>query len=125
MNNIKQSAQAIVAKEIIRGGLVRELCSKCGAQKTVAHHEDYNQPLWVTWLCRKCHGLRHAELNRQNPRRGQEDRTTLVLPAPLVERLDDYWHTKRLNSRPDAIRELLAYALDAKLAKPAKEQRRG
>jgi hypothetical protein len=52
-----------------------------------------------------------------------EVRTTLVLSAPLVEKLDDYWHTMRLNSRPDAIRELLAYALDAKL-KPAKEQRR-
>jgi metal-responsive CopG/Arc/MetJ family transcriptional regulator len=53
-----------------------------------------------------------------------EVRTTLILPADLAKAVDDYWHAERLNSRPDAIRELLAYALDAKLAKPAKEQRR-
>lgn len=51
-----------------------------------------------------------------------ETRTTLVLPADLAEAIDDYWHSERLNSRPDAIRELLAWALDAKhaIAKPAK-----
>ena len=57
-----------------------------------------------------------------------EVRTTLVLPPELVERLDDYWHTKRLNSRPDAIRELLHDALETwsmKPIRPAKEQRRG
>ena len=45
-----------------------------------------------------------------------EVRTTLVLPADLAKAVDDYWHARRLSSRPDAIRELLAYALDAKLA---------
>ena len=54
-----------------------------------------------------------------------EFRTSLLLPPDLLEKLDDYWHTKRLETRNEAIRELLAYALDAKLAKPAKENRRG
>ena len=52
-----------------------------------------------------------------------ELRTTLILPPDLAQRLDDYWHTERLNTRNEAIRELLAYALNAKL-KPAKESRR-
>jgi len=55
-----------------------------------------------------------------------EIRTTLNLPAELAELVDDYWHTQRLSSRNEAIRELLAYALGRKLgaAKPAKEKAR-
>jgi metal-responsive CopG/Arc/MetJ family transcriptional regulator len=62
-----------------------------------------------------------------------EVRTTVLLPADLAEAVDNYRFDHRLNTRPDAIRELLAYALDRKLAdlkqelgltKPAKESRR-
>lgn len=32
-------------------------CSKCSKQsvRLDAHHHDYNKPLEVEWLCRKCH----------------------------------------------------------------------
>ena len=61
-----------------------------------------------------------------------ELRTTLVLDADLAEALDTYWHTERLSSRNEAIREILrdrlaVYLLPRRvpwLAKPAKEQRR-
>jgi metal-responsive CopG/Arc/MetJ family transcriptional regulator len=53
-----------------------------------------------------------------------EVRTTVLLPADLAEAVDNYWHTQRLNTRPDAIRELLAYALDRKGQPPAKEKTR-
>jgi metal-responsive CopG/Arc/MetJ family transcriptional regulator len=54
-----------------------------------------------------------------------EVRTTVSLPADLAEAVDNYWHTERLQSRPEAIRELLCLALDHKLtAKPAKEKTR-
>ena len=55
-----------------------------------------------------------------------EVRTTVILPADLAEAVDNYRFDHRLNTRPDAIRELLAYALDRKLgaAKPAKEKAR-
>jgi metal-responsive CopG/Arc/MetJ family transcriptional regulator len=46
-------------------------------------------------------------------------RTTLNLSAEMAKLVDDYWYEQRLRSRNEAIRELLAYALDAKLAKPA------
>lgn len=53
-----------------------------------------------------------------------DTRTTLNLPAALAETVDDYWHTMRLSSRNEAIRELLAKALDAWAGRPAKEPRR-
>lgn len=34
----------------------------CGSSKTVAHHEDYDKPLAVWWLCELHHKARHAEL---------------------------------------------------------------
>ena len=51
--------------------------------------------------------------------------TTLRLPRDMAKDIETYWHRAQLPNRNAAIRELLAYALDAKLAKPAKEQRRG
>jgi len=34
------------------------VCIVCGT-KAVAHHEDYEQPLKVVWLCQKHHMMRH------------------------------------------------------------------
>ena len=64
-----------------------------------------------------------------------EVRTTVSLPADLAEAVDNYRFDHRLNTRPDAIRELLAKALNHKLSgkpppisrriiEPAKESRR-
>jgi hypothetical protein len=126
-------AHGIVAEAIRKGTLTRQPCNVCGAQKTVAHHEDYNKPLDVIWLCTRCHTRRHAEINRQNGAGKIEYRTSLLLPPDLLTKLDDYWHEKRLETRNEAIRELLAYALDRKprsersvavADKPAKEKTR-
>ena len=45
-----------------RGKLVRQPCQVCGSQDSVMHHEDYDKPLEVTWLCLKHHLERHEAL---------------------------------------------------------------
>jgi len=51
-----------VTRAVRSGDLVRQPCVKCGCEKSVAHHEDYDKPLGVMWLCQPCHKQRHKEL---------------------------------------------------------------
>ncbi len=46
------------------GKLKREPCKVCSAAKVDAHHENYDKPLEVAWLCRKHHFQRHKEIGR-------------------------------------------------------------
>lgn len=41
------------------GKLSREPCARCGEPETLPHHEDYDRPLDVVWLCRSCHSHHH------------------------------------------------------------------
>lgn len=45
-----------------RGILIRKPCEKCGSENSEKHHEDYDMPLDVQWLCRPC----HLDLHQQN-----------------------------------------------------------
>jgi hypothetical protein len=56
------AAHSAVSRAIRKGDLVRSCCERCGDPKSVAHHEDYDAPLDVTWLCQPCHKQRHKEL---------------------------------------------------------------
>lgn len=58
-NKHKTSTHTLVRKAIKDGVLVKELCF-CG-EKSEAHHEDYNKPLDVIWLCRRHHKRLHAD----------------------------------------------------------------
>ena len=49
----------MVAAAILGGYLVREPCEVCGVARTDAHHDDYNEPLKVRWLCRADHAALH------------------------------------------------------------------
>ena len=55
-------AHTAVAKAIRKGELVSSPCVRCGNTKSLAHHEDYDKPLDVMWLCEPCHKQRHKEL---------------------------------------------------------------
>lgn len=55
-------AHSSVARAIKKGDLVRLPCQRCGEKKSVAHHEDYDKPLDVVWLCQPCHKIRHKEI---------------------------------------------------------------
>lgn len=55
-------AHSQVARAIRNGTLVRQPCVRCAETKSLAHHEDYDHPLAVMWLCQPCHKQRHKEL---------------------------------------------------------------
>ena len=52
----KKRAHLQCWRAVKEGTLARLPCEVCGAtEKIKAHHEDYNKPLDVHWLCRKHH----------------------------------------------------------------------
>lgn len=65
----KIAARRAVRDAIARGDLKVKPCERCSYGVGVqAHHEDYSKPLDVTWLCRRCHGERHREINEERRR---------------------------------------------------------
>ena len=48
------------------GFLVPKPCERCGAKADHKHHDDYDKPLEVTWLCVHCHiGLHVGERDQE------------------------------------------------------------
>lgn len=67
-NQQKRAAHMIVGNAARDGDLIPppkcERCGKSPINKPLhAHHEDYEKPLEVNWLCITCHGIRHREIN--------------------------------------------------------------
>ena len=69
----KQLARQRILNAIQRGEIVPpEACSACKQTPNAkylmeAHHEDYNKPLDVVWLCLAC----HRKLHRKPVRRAE------------------------------------------------------
>ena len=59
----RMQCHSAVAKAIKSGELVRQNCERCENENSLAHHEDYDKPLMVYWLCQPCHKQRHKEIN--------------------------------------------------------------
>lgn len=55
----KDKARSLVSVAIKKGVLKRLPCIVCGAEKSEGHHEDYNKPLEVVWLCKLHHTQVH------------------------------------------------------------------
>ena len=53
--NLKSNARAYANCYLRRGKIKKEPCVKCGDIKSQMHHNDYENPLDVIWVCRKCH----------------------------------------------------------------------
>jgi hypothetical protein len=61
-------AHKLVAEARKAGTLLRGPCEVCGDPWAVAHHDDYNKPLAVRWLCFHHHMRHHAALRPRQPR---------------------------------------------------------
>lgn len=62
LHNAKKVAARQIVRMALRGGiLTRQPCNHCGSLKVEAHHEDYDKPLEVLWLC----FIEHRRLHRE------------------------------------------------------------
>lgn len=63
----QKRAVLLVAKAVKRGRLIPQPCEVCGfsgfcsdGRRAVhAHHDNYDEPLNVRWLCKTCHDKLH------------------------------------------------------------------
>lgn len=62
-NKKVKAAHTAVRLAIESGEMLRVLqCERCGSERMVeAHHDDYDSPLDVRWLCRVCHKGWHID----------------------------------------------------------------
>lgn len=51
-----------VAYALKHGKTIKQPCEVCKDIKAVAHHDDWDKPLDVKWLCELHHKARHREL---------------------------------------------------------------
>lgn len=58
-NGKKRRAHNAVSNALRDGKLTRKSCEVCGEVKTNGHHDDYDKPLDVRWLCDTHHNLWH------------------------------------------------------------------
>lgn len=61
-NHIKRAAHVITGNAIRDGRLIKQPCEVCGEVQVNAHHDDYEKPLQVRWLCKKHHAEHHKTL---------------------------------------------------------------
>lgn len=59
-NRKKYQAHNKVNNALRDGKIQKEPCEVCGEQRSVAHHDDYDKPLDVRWLCQGHHKQWHA-----------------------------------------------------------------
>jgi len=66
LNPDKRRTHQKVHKAVKSGTLEKpECCEACdNTTNIVGHHEDYDKPLEVLWLCRRCHGMLHRSNER-------------------------------------------------------------
>lgn len=69
-------ARSLANRAVDLGFLSRpDYCSECGGKGwgIHAHHEDYNKPLEVIWLCTDCHGKKHRKSTTGKPEKITEN----------------------------------------------------
>ena len=59
-NRKKTRAKDAVKRAVKAGKLVKGPCEQCGKVRVHGHHDDYDKPLVVRWLCPEHHKQWHA-----------------------------------------------------------------
>ena len=104
---IDQRARHTVERAILRGIISRQdKCEQCGlggkrkngAALIYAHHDDYNKPLEVRWLCHRCHYAWHKEHRAKS----------LNVPVPSKTRLTGTEKNRRRRQQVPAATGCLA-----------------
>lgn len=54
-------AHSALRSALRRGLIQRGPCEECGAEVTDGHHDDYDKPMEVRWLCRRHHRAVHRK----------------------------------------------------------------
>jgi len=66
-NKAKRQAKNAVRQALKDGRLIKTDCEHCGSNVNIeGHHPDYSKPLYVIWLCIKCHNKEHKRLRESN-----------------------------------------------------------
>jgi len=55
-------AHKALASALRRGLIARGPCEICGSAEVDGHHDDYDRPMAVRWLCRRHHRAEHRRL---------------------------------------------------------------
>ena len=112
----KDKARAKARAALVSGKIKKTPCVNCGSnEKVCGHHEDYEKPLEVIWLCTKCHHELHKKARKEEF--GPTKTKTLVvrIDKKLNEKLEEFMSDLMYISVSEAVREIMCYYLDNKL----------
>lgn len=76
----KYKANTMVGNAIRDGYLKKQPCVICGDENSQAHHDNYDLPFQVVWLCRAHHLERHGKIPYEFPKHGEADKYNDALP---------------------------------------------
>lgn len=98
VKNQKRAAHAATTKALRSRRLVPRACQNCLSPENIhAHHEDYEKPLEVLWLCASCHKrLHHGKISVEDLHVLTETLNTKSPPAFVRVHPKDYRTIKRL-----------------------------
>ena len=65
-NQNKHEARMAVFRAIRSGAMSKQPCEVCAQTPAEAHHDDYDKPLAVRWLCRTHHLIEHGKYTQRS-----------------------------------------------------------